>query len=165
MFWWNLLPPSSGLCLPFLSCYVLARLILWPRRWRQHISPKRWLTSDGINSVTYQKMVGPYPFMFYVALSKVERNMVPVWEACFLCWIHKVWIMFPTDYNRSGNLWLWATYSLGNFWEENGVENVLPSIHEEFDVSNAKYKLGFSLGCEAETLFIQGLYFGSHLDF
>jgi hypothetical protein len=53
----------------------------------------------------------------------------------------------------------------GLFLRENGVENVLLSVHEEFDITNAKYKLGFFLGCEAEALFKKGIYFGSHLDF
>jgi hypothetical protein len=34
----------------------------------------------------------------------------------------------------------------GSFLGENGVENILPSIHEEFDISKSKYKLGFFLG-------------------
>jgi hypothetical protein len=37
------------------------------------------------------------------------------------------------------------------FLKENWVENIFPSIHEEFDISNAKQKLGFVLRCEAET--------------
>jgi hypothetical protein len=66
---WRILPPgiqcrvvrwnSIDFCSAchLLSRWFLARLILWPWRWRQYIPPKRELTFNGLHYVVSQKVV------------------------------------------------------------------------------------------------------------
>jgi hypothetical protein len=56
--------PTADLCLLPASCWLVACLMLRPRRWRGHVPPKRRLTSNGLHGVISRRYYYCYLICF-----------------------------------------------------------------------------------------------------
>jgi hypothetical protein len=74
----NISPQSSGSKEKFLlppATWFLARLIPWPRKWRECFSPKRRLTFNGLHGVISQNVVLLIGAAFHCKRAKIKINL------------------------------------------------------------------------------------------
>jgi hypothetical protein len=77
------------LCLPPVSRWFLARLILWPWRWKQCVPPKRLLTLNGLHGVISQKIV-----LFVIQIYLEDICSAFAIRVVGNCLQHFVWFIF-----------------------------------------------------------------------
>jgi hypothetical protein len=85
---WDIMPCSSfKACFLPASCWFLASFILQPRRWRQHVPPKRRLTINGLHGVISQKKA--LLIHHYLYSRQLNQAFSDISSACADCTINQ----------------------------------------------------------------------------
>jgi hypothetical protein len=102
-----------------LSWWILARLILWPWRWRRYVPPKRQLTFSRLHNVISQKIV--------LFITTAVRTSSPT---TLLCFFHNDVFQHPVALSQVFFIWFHSVLLCNNF-----LFNLVPLFYSPLHVS------------------------------